>query len=81
MFWNAYGAGTILPAHANQGFHFYCISMHGLFYQQKIHIRSHYFRLILVQSKSMSSSVYEASQELEIQREWCSIWFYLRAHL
>ena len=48
MIWNAYGVDTILPAHANQDFYFYLISIHGLFYQQKIHIHPHHFHLIMV---------------------------------
>ena len=32
MFWNAYGVDTILPAHANHGFHFHSVSMHRLRY-------------------------------------------------
>ena len=51
MFWNAYGVGKTLPAHANQGFHFYLVSMHGIFHQQKIYINPHYFCLILMYSK------------------------------
>ena len=38
-FWNAYGVGTILPAHANHGFHFHLVSMHGL----RMHIHPDYF--------------------------------------
>lgn len=44
MFWNTYGVDIILSAHANQGFHFYLVSVHGLFYQQKMHIQPDYFR-------------------------------------
>ena len=45
--------GTILPAHANLGFHFYLVSMLELFYQQKIHIHPHNFCLTLAHSRSI----------------------------
>ena len=63
------GVDTILPAHAILGFYFYLVNSHGLLYEQKVHINPHFFRLTLVASKSRSNSVYEASHELEIQRE------------
>ena len=32
MFWKACGVDTMLPAHANHGFHFHLVCMHGLRY-------------------------------------------------
>ena len=32
MFWNLYAIDTILPTHANHGFHFHLVCMHGLRY-------------------------------------------------
>ena len=63
------GVNTILPSHASLGFYFYLVNIHGLIYQQKVHINPHFFRLTLVASKSRSNSVHEASHELEIQLE------------
>ena len=63
------GVDKILLSHASLGFYFYLVNIHGLIYQQKVHINPHFFRLTLVPSKSRSNSVYEASHELEIQRE------------
>ena len=58
MFWNVFGFGTILPAHANLRFHFYLVNMHRLFYQQKICTLPHYFRLTLWCIQNPDETVY-----------------------
>ena len=63
-FWNAYGVSTILPAHANHGFHFHLVRMHGL-RCTFIHI---IFILILVHSNPYETVFMRQATNLKLTR-------------
>ena len=63
-FRNAYGVSTILPAHANHGFHFHLVRMHGL-RCTFIHI---IFVLILVHSNPYETVFMRQATNLKLTR-------------
>ena len=64
MFWNACGVDTILPAHANHGFHFHLVCVHGLRYTF-IHIIS---VLILVHSNPYETVSMRQTMNLKLTK-------------
>ena len=64
MFWNANRVHTILPAHANHGFHFHLVCMHGL-RCTFIHI---IFVLILVHSNSYEKVFMRQATNLKLPK-------------